>query len=128
MGGCEDDGMTRRTLLQLGGTSPVSLASLACRNARRGEPRLQLLRQQETPVMTKRHPDAVGIKYGFEGGRVVKLGSTYHLFTSEMVGDPIWVKMQLGYWRSVDGLLWKRIATLFTSSGEFEGKDPRASL
>jgi len=86
------------------------------------------LRQQETPILTKGHPDAAGIKYGFEGGRVVKLGSTYHLFTSEMVGDPIWVKMQLGYWRSGDGRQWQRISTLFASSGEFEGKDPRASL
>src|SRR5438067_1792902 len=48
--------------------------------------------------------------------------------TSEMIGAPIWVKMQLGYWRSGDSLHWKRIATLFTSSGEFKGKDPRASL
>jgi len=121
--------MTRRIALQLGGASAAaSLESLSCRVAARGEPRLQLLRQHETPVLTKNHPDAVGIKYGFEGGRVVKLGSTYRLFTSEMVGDPIWVKMRLGYWSSGDGLRWKRIATLFTSSGEFEGKDPRASL
>src|SRR5260370_5061226 len=126
--GCEGNAMTRRTVIQLGGAPAASLASLACRVAVRGEPRLRLLRQHETPVLTKRHPDAAGIKYGFEGGRVVKLGSTYHLFTSEMAGDPIWVKMQLGYWRSGDGVRWKRIGTLFSSSGEFEGNDPPASL
>ena len=121
--------MTRRTVLQIGGTSAVeSLASLACRVAAGREPRLRLIRQYETPVLTKDHPDAVSTKYGFEGGRVVKLGSTYHLFTSEMAGDPIWVKMQLGYWRSGDGLRWKRMATLFASSGAFEGEDPRAAL
>ena len=121
--------MTRRTALQIGGISAAaSLASPACRVAARREPRLRLVRQYETTVLTKDHPDAVGISYGFEGGRVVKLGSTYHLFTSEMAGDPIWVKMQLGYWRSGDGLRWERISTLFESSGEFEGKDPRASL
>jgi hypothetical protein len=121
--------MTRRTALQIGGISAAaSLASPACRVAARREPRLRLIRQYETPVLTKHHPDAVSISYGFEGGRVVKLGSTYHLFTSEMAGDPIWVKMQLGYWRSGDGLRWERISTLFESSGEFEGKDPRASL
>ena len=121
--------MTRRTALQIGRVSAVaSLASPACRVAARRDPRLRLIRQYETPVLTKRHPDAVGTKYGFEGGRVVKLGSTYHLFTSEMAGDPIWVKMQFGYWRSGDGLRWKRIGTLFASSGEFAGNDPRASL
>ncbi len=92
------------------------------------EPVLRLVRQHERPVITTRHPDAAGNKYGFEGGRVVKVGSVYHLFTSEMVADPIWVKMKLGYWRSEDGLGWKRVATVFESSGEFEGKDPRAAL
>ncbi len=92
------------------------------------KPELVLVAQQEAPVLTNRSPDAAGNKYGFEGGRVVKLGNTYHLFTSEMVADPIWVKMQLGYWRSDDRLHWHRVRTLFRSSGEFEGKDPRASL
>lgn len=92
------------------------------------EPRLELVFNSGLPVVTTRHPDAIGIKFGFEGGKVVKLGSTYHLFTSEMVADPIWVKMKLGYWRSEDGLNWKRISTLYESSGEFEGKDPRAAL
>lgn len=94
----------------------------------RPEPVLRLLEQHPRPLITTRHPDAASNKYGFEGGRVVKLGATYHLFTSEMVADPIWVKMKLGYWRSADGLTWKRVATLYESSGEFEGKDPRAAL
>lgn len=106
----------------------MAAGTWVCRAAGTSEPRLRLVGQQETPVLTKRHPDAEGNKYGFEGGRMVKLGSTYHLFTSEMVGDPIWVKMKFGYWRSSDGRHWSRAATLFTSSGEFEGKDPRAAL
>jgi hypothetical protein len=93
-----------------------------------GEPSLRLVANREKPVLTKRHPEAAGNKYGFEGGRVVKIGSRYHLFTSEMAGDPIWVKMRFGYWQSRDGLDWRRIATVFESSGEFQGKDPRASL
>ncbi len=92
------------------------------------DPELVLVSQQESPVLTTRSPDAADIKYGFEGGRVVKLGNIYHLFTSEMVGDPIWVKMSLGYWRSEDRLHWHRVRTLFTSTGEYTGKDPRASL
>jgi hypothetical protein len=100
----------------------------AGRRANAEAPRLRLIRQHDGPVLTKRHPDAAGNRYGFEGGRVVKVGSAYHLFTSEMAGDPIWVRMKLAYWRSGDGVEWKRVATLYTSSGEFEGKDPRASL
>src|SRR5438093_5500067 len=91
-------------------------------------PRLVLVRQHPTPVLTTRSPGADDIRYGFEGGRVVKVGGTYHLFTSEMAGDPIWVKMRLGHWTSRDRLRWKRAGTVAESSGEFRGKDPRASL
>jgi hypothetical protein len=92
------------------------------------EPRLVLVRPHPTPVLTTRSPGAEAIRYGFEGGRVVKVGGTYHLFTSEMAGDPVWVKMRLGHWTSRDRLKWKRAGTVAESSGEFEGKDPRASL
>ena len=44
-------------------------------------PRLVLVRQHPAPVLTTRSPGAEGIRYGFEGGRVVKVGGTYHLFT-----------------------------------------------
>ena len=91
-------------------------------------PRCVLLAQHPTPVITVRSEGAAGNKYGFEGGRVLKLHGTYHLFTSEMTGDPIWVKMKLGHWESQDRIHWKRIATLYESSGEFQGKDPRAAL
>ena len=91
-------------------------------------PRLELVRQHPTPVLTTRSPGAEGIRYGFEGGRVVKVKGTYHLFTSEMAGDPIWVRMRLGHWTSRDRLAWERASTVAESSGEFEGKDPRAAL
>ena len=89
---------------------------------------LQLVGQHPAPVITTKSPGAEGIKYGFEGGRVVKIGRTYHLFTSELAGDPVWVRMRLGHWRSDDKLKWTRVSTVFESSGEFDGKDPRASL
>jgi hypothetical protein len=91
-------------------------------------PRLVLVEQHPVPVITTRTPGADGNKYGFEGGRVVKVGRTYHLFTSEMIADPIWVKMRLAHWRSDDRLRWTRVSTLFESSGEFAGKDARASF
>ena len=59
---------------------------------------------------------------------MLKLKGTYHLFTSEMVGDPHWVKMRLAHWTSQDRLHWRRMGTLAESSGEFTGKDQRAAL
>ncbi len=92
--------------------------------------RLQLVvtRQLDEPILTVHSPGAEGNKYGFEGGRVLKLRGIYHLFTSEMVGDPHWVKMKLAHWTSRDRLRWNRVSTLFESSGDFTGKDPRAAL
>jgi len=92
------------------------------------ETRLVLVKAHPEPVITTRSRGAEGNKYGFEGGRVVKIGRTYHLFTSEMIGDPVWVRMRLAHWRSDDRLHWTRVSTLYESSGEFEGKDPRAAL
>ena len=89
---------------------------------------LTVIRQFDEPILSVSSPGAEGNKYGFEGGRVLKLGDTYHLFTSEMVGDPHWVKMRLAHWISRDRMHWKRASTLFESSGDFTGKDPRAAL
>jgi hypothetical protein len=91
-------------------------------------PVLRLVAQDEAPVLTVRSPGAEGIKYGFEGGRALKIGALYHLFTSEMVGDPFWVRMRLGHWSSPDGVAWRRVGTLGESSGDYTGADPRAAL
>jgi hypothetical protein len=89
---------------------------------------LVLIKQHPSPVITTRSAGAEGNLFGFEGGRAVKIGETYHLFTSEMVSDPIWVKMKFGYWQSHDRINWKRISTIRESSGDFTAKDPCASL
>lgn len=89
---------------------------------------LKVTKQFNEPILTIHSAEAIGNKYGFEGGRVLKLKGIYHLFTSEMVGDPHWVKMRLAHWTSHDRLHWKRESTLFESSGNLTGKDPRAAL
>jgi hypothetical protein len=89
---------------------------------------LIVVKRHPEPVLTVRSEGAEGNKYGFEGGRVVKVQNIYHLFTSEMVGDPHWVKMRLAHWASTDRIHWKRSATLYESSGDFTGHDPRAAL
>ena len=88
------------------------------------DPHLVLEKQWEEPVITTKTPGAEGNKYGFQGGVVLKVGGVYQLFTSEMVADPISVKMKLGHWKSTDRVNWTRVSTLFESSGEFTGKDP----
>jgi hypothetical protein len=89
---------------------------------------LVVVRQLDGPVLTIRSAGAEGNKYGFEGGRVVRLDGAYHLFTSEMIGDPHWVRMKLAHWISRDRIHWQRVGTLRESSGDFTGKDPRAAL
>lgn len=64
--------------------------------------------------------------YGVEGGRVLKIGGTYHLLTAEMSGDPRLVKMRLAHWCSEDRIHWTRRRTLVESSAA--PSDPRASL
>jgi hypothetical protein len=79
-------------------------------------------------VIDRGDPGTEDIKYGFEGGRAIKLDGIYHLITAERFGDPIIVKMRIGHWSSADGENWKRVSTLYESSGNFTGSDPRAAL
>lgn len=89
---------------------------------------LEIVDWQSGPVIGKGDPGTLDIKHGLEGGRVIRTDGTYHLFTSEQTGDPKWVKMRIGHWRSADGLEWERVSTLYESSGDYTGKDPRAAL
>ena len=76
------------------------------------------------PILTIKSSGAEGNKYGFEGGRVLKLNGIYHLFTSEMVGDPHWVKMRLAHWTSTDRVHWKRPSTA-NRAGTFRERSAR---
>jgi len=49
---------------------------------------LTIVEQRDTPVIRRGDPGTEQNKYGFEGGCVIKQNGVYHLFTSEMVGDP----------------------------------------
>lgn len=66
--------------------------------------------------------------FGFEGGRVFTLDGVFHLFTTELVSEPIWVQTEFAHWVSNDGLSWSRHATVLRSSGDFTGGDPLAAL
>ena len=88
--------------------------------------KIEVLSCRDT-VLNPRSPGCEDIKYGFEGGRVVKVGGAYHLITSEMVGDPLWVNMRTGHWKSADGVTWKRVGTLRQSDGDTTGKSQNAA-
>ena len=109
-------------------TMLLMLLTAAAVCGQRRAPRIVVIRSRDTPVITTRTPGAEGNRFGFEGGRVVKVNGVYHLFTSEMVDDPIWVRMKLGYWTSRDRTTWTRVATVRESTGEFAGRDLRAAL
>ena len=80
------------------------------------------------PLIDEGMPGTQDNRYGLEGGRVVKVEGRYHLITAERSGDPIIVKMRLAHWASVDGASWQRVDTLYESSGDRTGNDPRAAL
>ena len=79
-------------------------------------------------VINQSTPGAEDNIYGFEGGRVVKVGDTYHLITAEMYGEPRWVNMRLGHWTSTDGIDWLRAGTVRQSDGDFTGTSQRSSV
>ena len=108
--------------------SAMLCASLCAVSSQESGADLVVTKRFDRAVLTVKSRGAEGNKYGFEGGRVLKLNGAYHLFTSEMIGDPHWVKMRLAHWVSEDRLHWNRLATLAESSGDFTGKDERAAL
>jgi hypothetical protein len=91
-------------------------------------PVLTLLKQYKDAVITVNSPGAEGNKCGFEGGRALKIGGTYHLITTETLTEVRSVPTRLAHWSSEDRIHWKRISTLYASSGDRSGKDARAAL
>ncbi|MGD0730944.1 MAG: hypothetical protein ABR956_06750 [Terracidiphilus sp.] len=77
------------------------------------------------PVLTVRSKGAEEVVGGFEGGTVIKADGAFYAFVTEMMAG--W-STRLALWSSPDGDHWTRIATLFSSSGDFTGKDRRAGL
>ena len=80
------------------------------------------------PVISQSNPAAKDIKYGFEGGRAIKINDSYYIYTTEIIANPFWTKTRLGLWESKNMIDWQRICTLFESTGDFSGEDPKAAL
>ena len=80
---------------------------------------------QDDPVVNEGMPGTEGIQGGFEGGQMIKLGDTYHMFPTERAGGegmPAYydrIKTRIGHWTSKDAIHWERQSTLYQSSGKY---------
>ncbi|KAL1529264.1 hypothetical protein AB1Y20_000218 [Prymnesium parvum] len=66
-------------------------------------------------------------QYGLEDGVVIRASLGFRMITAEMYGEPRWVRMRLGVWRSRDGEAWSRERTLRRSSARTDGGDAFAA-
>ncbi len=89
------------------------------------KPLFDIVGGPDQPVVEEGMPGTEGIQGGFEGGRCVKIGDTYHMFPTERAGEPgvpayyDRVKTRIGHWTSQDAIHWKRQATLYQASGQY---------
>lgn len=90
--------------------------------------RLHLIHEHPIALIDANHADAKGTKYGLEGGSVIKADGMYHLFSAENHNNPRWNAMRLCHWTSADRITWTRRSTLYESTNDLIGNDPRAGL
>ncbi|MCW9705266.1 hypothetical protein [Fodinibius salsisoli] len=84
---------------------------------------------KDQPVVDKGMPGTEGNRGGFEGGRLVKIDDTYHMFPTERIGEEgigsyqDRVKTRIAHWTSKDAVHWTRQSTLYESSGDYAVTD-----
>jgi hypothetical protein len=89
------------------------------------KPLFEIIGGENKPVIDEGMPGTEGIQGGFEGGRVVKVGDTYHMFPTERAGEKgvdyyyDRVKTRIGHWTSKDAINWKRESTIYQASGTY---------
>ncbi|MFH6936686.1 hypothetical protein [Flavobacterium sp. FlaQc-30] len=89
------------------------------------KPLFEVIGGENKPVIDEGMSGTEGIQGGFEGGRVVKVGDTYHMFPTERAGEKgvdyyyDRVKTKIGHWTSKDAIHWKRESTIYQASGTY---------
>jgi hypothetical protein len=89
------------------------------------KPLFEIISGENKPVIDEGMSGTEGIQGGFEGGRVVKVGDTYHMFPTERAGEKgvdyyyDRVKTRIGHWTSKDAIHWKRESTIYQASGTY---------
>ncbi len=89
---------------------------------------LALVAQYPSPVLSVTSPGAENVTYGFEDGRVIKIGITYHLIIAEFIENSLdpaarFTRSNIAHWMSVDRIHWTRVGTLFASTGDRSGME-----
>jgi len=88
-------------------------------------PIFEIIGGENAPTIDEGMSGTEGIQGGFEGGRVVKVGDTYHMFPTERAGELgveayyDRVKTRIGHWTSKDAIHWKRESTIYQASGNY---------
>ncbi len=88
-------------------------------------PLFEIIGGPNKPVVDEGMDGTQGIQGGFEGGRCVKIGDTYHMFPTERAGEVgieayyDRVKTRIGHWSSKDAIHWKRESTIYQASGTY---------
>jgi hypothetical protein len=124
--------MTCLMLFALTAAAEEDCGSLPNLPARTPIVEITIAKRLPAPVLSIQSQDATGVLGGFEGGTVVKIGDRYHAFMTEMMRG--WdtgfafIKTRLADWVSRDGIHWRRVGTIFSSTGDYTGTDPRAAL
>lgn len=89
------------------------------------KPLFEILGGPDKPVIDEGMSGTENIQGGFEGGAIVKVGKTFHMFPTERAGErgvPMHydrVKTRIGHWTSIDAKTWKRESTIFQASGTY---------
>ncbi|MFI1772422.1 hypothetical protein ACH5TX_11975 [Flavobacteriaceae bacterium MEBiC06459] len=88
-------------------------------------PIFEILGGENAPTIDGGMSGTEGIQGGFEGGRCVKVGDTYHMFPTERAGEIgveayfDRVKTKIGHWTSKDAIHWTRQSTIYQASGNY---------
>ncbi|WP_223815965.1 hypothetical protein [Adhaeribacter rhizoryzae] len=89
------------------------------------KPLFDIVGGPDKPVVEEGMPGTEGIQGGFEGGAMVKIKGTYHMFPTERAGEkgvPAYfdrVKTRIGHWTSPDAINWTRQSTIYQASGTY---------
>jgi hypothetical protein len=79
----------------------------------------------DAPVVEEGMPGTEGIQGGFEGGSIIEVDGTYHMFPTERAGEigkPASydrVKTKIGHWTSTDMIHWTRQSTIVEATGVY---------
>lgn len=89
------------------------------------QPLFDIIGGENQPIIEDGMSGTEGNQGGFEGGRVVKVGDTYHMFPTERAGEKgvdyyyDRVKTKIGHWTSKDAIHWQRESTIYQASGTY---------